>query len=35
MRGRLDFAEQFVGAFLAAQRRTEVRLAESGPQRTG
>src|ERR1700677_3496625 len=35
MRGRLDFAEQFVGALLTTQRRTEVRLTESGPQRAG
>src|ERR1700720_415451 len=35
MRGRLALAEEFVSAFLAAQRGPEVRLAERGAQRPG
>src|SRR6266581_8800546 len=35
VRGRLDLGEELVGAFLAAQRGPEVRLAERGAQRPG
>jgi hypothetical protein len=35
VRGRLDLGEEFIGAFLAAQRRPEARLAERGAQRPG
>src|SRR5580704_13370283 len=35
VRGLLNLGQQLVGAFLAAQRGTEVGLAEGGPQRPG